>query len=300
MIRLDLSVNDIDQVRSEGYSRIRVYSATASRATDYTTLEGSAAMSANIQGYTFVDTDGSSSNWYKAAYYGTSVGEGSQAPSSGLQGTVVQPYYCTSVDVRRELTASRTDDAAASPANDQIIWDIIAAVSRFIDLDKRIEERGYIADASTSARYYDGSGTDRQTIDYCTSVDAVEVEETDGTFTTWTENTDYYVQPYNAAAIGEPYRWLDVVHKSGTTKSMFTHGQRRVRVAAYWGLASSTPPLIKQAAIALSVRVYKAATQAYQDLGAAGEFGQLILAQAQHPQIKMLLDAAFPHVKSGL
>lgn len=297
MIQLYITAEPIDDLISQGYTHIRVYTATASRASDYTTLDGTAALVANQSGYTYVDTDGTGGTWYKSTFYGSSPGESSQSPTDGWQGDVVQ-YYCSDYDVRQGLAAGDTTDDAIGQQDGDLIWDIVASTSRFIDEYKGVESGAYLASGSET-RYYTGTGRQRQRIDMATSVSAVAVEETDGTYTTWTADTDYYLWPYNYSALGEPVRILETVRKSGSSKSVWNVGPKRIKVTGVFGVSTTVPADIQQVCAALSTRVYKAYQSGWQDASASLELGQLIYAQAQHPMVKQMLDQAFPRTRSG-
>ena len=298
MVELYVTVDNIDDIIAQNYTVIRVYTAAASTSANFSTLDGTLTLVANQSGYSYVDTDGDSSTWYKVAYYGASPGESSQSPSAGWQGTVVQ-YYCTDYDVRQGLAAGDTTDDAIGEEDGDLIWDIIAAVSRFIDEYKGVESGAYLASGSET-RYYTGTGRRRQRIDMATTVSAVAVEETDGTYTSWTADTDYYLWPYNYSALGEPVRVMEVVRKSGSSKSVWNIGPKRVQVTGVFGVSTTVPADIQQACAALVTRVYKSYQTGWQDAGASLELGQLIYAQAQHPSVKMILDQAFPRTRSGI
>ena len=296
MIKLSVSVNDIDSVISAGYTQYQVFT-DASSTGSFATSDGTGTLVAQQMGYIYIDTDGDTSTYYKVAYYGTSPGTSSL--STVLQGGTVQ-YYCQALDVRKELSAGRTDDAAIGTHDDDVLWNIIDAVTRWIDNYKRVEPGAYLAGTATATRYFAGSGTKWQEIDPATTVSVVSVEETDSTYTAWTADTDYYTWPYNAPSNGEPYRKLEVIRKSGSSKSVFQYGPKRIKVNGIWGISASVPPDVRQIATALASRVYSAAQQAYQDASASAELGQMVYAEAQHPMIKAMLDSVFPHTRSGI
>ena len=290
------TINDLESITSGGYTAVKVFTDTSSTGA-FATQDGTATLVANQQGYSYIDTDGTASTYYKLALWGATPGTSSYSPIV-LSGT--ESYYCNSVDVRQELSAGRTDDSAIGTHDDYIIWTIIDAVTRWIDNYKRVEPGAYLAGTATATRYFAGSGTKWQEIDPATTVSVVSVEETDGTYTAWTSDTDYYTWPYNAPSNGEPYRKLEVIRKSGSSKSVFQYGPKRIKVNGIWGISASVPPDVRQIATALASRVYSAAQQAYQDASASAELGQMVYAEAQHPMIKAMLDSVFPHTRSGL
>jgi hypothetical protein len=227
-IKLSISVEDIDTVLATGYTQYQVFTDTSSTGS-FATSDGTGTLVAQQMGYTYVDTDGDDSTYYKVAYYGAGTGTGGK--SDVLQGDIAL-YYCAALDVRQELAAGASDDAAIGTYDDEILWDMCEEASRLIDNYKRVEPGAYLASSSTSSRYFAGSGDAWQDIDPATSVTVVEVEESDGTYTAWTIDTDCYRWPYNYDAIDEPIVALQVVRKSGSSKSVFNVGPRRVRGTA--------------------------------------------------------------------
>jgi hypothetical protein len=294
MIRLDAVVEDIAEVMAAGYTVIRIYTDTSEDG-EFTTLDGTETLVAGQTGYSYIDTDGFSTTWYKTAYYGTVPGESNK--SDAQQGGTVDAY-ASAFDVRAEL-AMGGGQTTIGQEHEDTLWNMLIEASRLIDQHKRVEPGAYDADDSET-RYFAGSGADRQWIDYMVSVTSVAVEETDGVYTTWTEDTDFYTWPYNASAISEPIRALEVVDKSGTTKSVFTLGAKRVKVVGVFGVSSAPPDPIKRACKIQAARWYKRAQQAWQDASMGGELGQLLYTQELDPDIKTLLNTAFPMRGAGV
>jgi len=296
MIRLHITVDDIDNVIAAGYTQYWVYIDTSSTGS-FATRDGTGTLSANTTGYSYIDTDGDSSTYYKVAYWGSSPGTSSY--SSVLQGGVAQ-YYASALDVRQELAAGASNDAAIGEHDDDIIWDMCEEASRLIDDYKRVESGAYLAGTSTSARYFTGSGQEWQFIDPFVDVDAVEVEETDGTYTSWTADTDYYTWPWDASSRSEPIQALQTVRKSGSSKSVFTAGPKRVRVTGVPGVSAAVPAAVRRAARIQVARWYKRAQQGWQDAGASMELGQLMYAQELDPDVKTVLRSVWPVKGAGI
>lgn len=188
-----------------------------------------------------------------------------------------------------EVASGLTLPATAGPQVERAL----VAATRLIDNWKRVQPLAYIASSDT--RYYFGSGNTVQQIDYCTGVTTVSVEETDGTYTEWTLGTDFYLWPYNAPALGEPYRALEVTGKSGSTKSVWIYGPQRVQVVGTFGISDKAPADIERACIIQVARWFSRAAQGWQDSGGQAEFGQVQYTQALDPDVRTLLRAAFPH-----
>lgn len=169
----------------------------------------------------------------------------------------------------------------------------LVAATRLIDNYKRVQPLAYAG--STDTRYYFGSGEWRQEIDYCTDITQVDVEETDGAWTTWTVNVDYYLWPYNAPSMGEPYRQLHVAGKTGSTKGVWTYGPRRVKVQGTFGISDTAPADIERACIIQVARWFNRAAQGWKDAGGQADFGIVRYAQRLDPDVNTILDAVFPH-----
>lgn len=266
MIRLDITVPDIAQVLAAGYTVIRVYTDTSESGT-FTTLDGTVTLVANTSGYSHVDTNGTTSTWYKTAYFDATPGESSK--SDAQQGGTMDAY-CTALDVRQELSTGSGRDAV-SDAHDHVLWNMAVEASRWIDDFKRIEHGAYLASTSATRDFF-GSGIDIQNIDYAVSISVVAVEETDGTYTTWTADTDFYTWPYSG---DEPIRKLEVNLKSDGSKSVWTHGQKRVRVTGVWGVTATPPEPIVRACKILAASMYKRAQQGWSITGGTAELGQI-------------------------
>jgi hypothetical protein len=296
VIRINIIVEDYDSISAAGYTQIQVFTDTSSTGT-FGTSDGTMSLVSQQTGYVYIDTDGTTGTYYKTAYYG--AGTGSSALSDAIQGGITL-YYADALDVRREMASGASDDAAIGTHDDVILYNMCEEATRMIDAEKGVDPGAYIADTSTSQRYYSGSGDDFQTIDYATSLDEVAVEETDGTYTAWTEDTDFYAWPYNYSSIGEPIQALEVSRKSGSSKSVFNVGPRRVRVAASWGVSSSVPPNIRRIASIQVARWYKRAQQGWQDTAANVELGELTFTAELDPEVKRILAYAFPTKKAGI
>lgn len=179
---------------------------------------------------------------------------------------------------------------------DDMLTNVIHQASRTIDRLKRLESGAYKTEdqSADSIRYYFGSGTRWQSIDYLVSLTELAVEETDGTYTAWTEDTDFFSWPYNAADIDEPVRRFEVNVKSGTTKSYFTYGPKRIRVTGKFGISAMVPEEVERVALALTVRWWKRVGNAWADAGGGRDLGELRFVKEMDPEMKRVLMHTFP------
>lgn len=284
---LHITIADIAQAIAAGYDKIKVFTDTAEDGS-FATEDGTVDLVAGQTGYLYRDADGSSSTWYKAALYKSSDPVATGTKSAARQyGT--QSAYCTAFEVRQEL-ATGSGQASISQEHDEVVWNMCEEASRMIDDYKRVDHGAYLASAS-SVRYFTGSGGVRQRIDPAVSISEVAVEETDGSYTTWTEDTDFFTWPYHGDG---PILRLDVNTKSGSTKSTWTPGPKRVKVTAVWGVSATVPGQVGRACLITAARWFKRAQAGWQDAGGMAEMGQLIYTKEMDPEARKLLDRAMP------
>lgn len=204
-------------------------------------------------------------------------------------------HYCGLDELKSELELG--SGAAFTDSLDALLLRAIGECSRMVDSYKRVEPGAY-KNADTDAdqtRYFDGSGGTVQFVDYCTSVTSIAVDETlSGSFVAWVENTDFYLLPFNAEQIGEPYRRIETTRKTGTTKSVFARGRRSVRVVGTFGISAQPPADVSRAVLITVQRWFQRALQGWADTGANVDLGNLRLTQSFDPEAKQLLDSAFP------
>lgn len=282
MILLHILVPEITDILAESYTHIRVYTDTAEDG-DFTTLDGTAALVAGQVKYGYVDTDGTSSTWYKVAYYGTTPGESDK--SDAMQGGV-SDAYATPDEIKAELEITGTTYDARFLA-------LAERATKFINTLCQRKD-GFVADANASARTYDGSGLEYQWIDECISVSTVEVKdaetEADTAYDTWTADTDWRAAqgtPSRPDWNRTPYTFLIIDPNSG--ESYFTEGMRTVRVTARWGYAATVPDEIKQACIIQAGRWWKRGQSGYADTAGGPEWGELRFARKLDPDVEAIL-----------
>lgn len=159
-----------------------------------------------------------------------------------------------------------------------------AAASRGIDYYKRT--RYY---PTTEIRYYTCRDTreSRLWIDDLNSLTSLTVDiDGDGTYeTTWTEGTDFVLDPANAQLEGKPKREIVLLSQAG---QRFPRWERAVRVSGSFGWASA-PAQVTQAAILLANRFLNRAQDA--PLGIVAALANEAVAMARVGRIDP--DAAF-------
>ena len=274
------------------YTKITVYEDTDS-AGSFATTTGNITLVADTTGYSLYDQDGTSSVYYRCKL--SDAGGTTLSAVSNTRQYGTQQAYCTAFDTRGELSQG-TGTATINAMTAHWIWEDCVAVSRLIDRYAIVEDDAYQASGSET-RYVNGSGKVRLWLPWpATSISAVSVEETDGTYTSWTEDADWYEYPYqdSGAPTPNPILRLDVNEKSDGSKSVWTVGQKRVKVVAVWGMATSVPDIIARAAKIQVAQWYKLAMQGWSDTGGSPEFGQLEYPRKLDKAVKLLVDQARP------
>ena len=156
--------------------------------------------------------------------------------------------YATLAELKAYL---KIDDSM----EDSLLENIVEAASRSID---RIANRRFYLDSTATARQYRPMNELRVFTDDFGSTSGliVKTDPNDaGVYaTTLTLNTDYIVEPVNAAAKGRPWNYITIV--SGESYSLPVNYRPQVEVTARWGWPS-VPDDINQATLILSADLYK-------------------------------------------
>jgi hypothetical protein len=204
--------------------------------------------------------------------------------------------YCTPQELRTQIERSGTSGSA----DDAALSIIIDAVSQLIDSYCNRPD-GFVAAPVYSNRVYIGRGRPWVFIDDCISVNSVSVKlsayDSDYTALDATDWIAFSGDPIFPDFEHLPYCGLMISPSSGYgtfPSGLWINNDRRyatptVQVNAHWGYADSTPPLIRQATIALAARWFKQAQSAWTDTLASSEFGGLIY-RAQNADIRMMLE----------
>lgn len=184
--------------------------------------------------------------------------------------------YAAVDDIKQSLV-----DVPWTTAHDAILAALAERASRLIDALTGRESGAYAA-TTAAARYYAGSGTSQQWIDELAvwPPEAIEVSYDAGT--TYVPVDAALVQPYPTIRL--PVQRLDLA-----PTRYWPAGYRTVRVTGVWGYSTAPPALVVQATITQTVRWFKRGQQAFQDVGAVSEIGQLRYVQALDPDLVTLL-----------
>jgi hypothetical protein len=138
---------------------------------------------------------------------------------------------------------------------DTLLESIIESASRSID---KIANRRFYLDGSASVRTYRPNNVVMSIVDDFGSTTGLVVKtdpDDTGTYqTTLTLNSDFIVEPTNAAAKGRPWTTITIVGSTGF--SLPTDLRPQLEVTARWGWPT-VPDDIEQATYILSADLYK-------------------------------------------
>lgn len=197
--------------------------------------------------------------------------------------------YTTISEVKTELI-----DTNWTTAYDTLLTTVITDASRAIDTFTGREPGAYSVSSDTT-RYFDGSGCSEQWIGELaalpTTISVAETGVVDnaagtgGTYTVYT-TSDYFPWPDNALTERRPILRLDLDLLNGS-KYVWYKFRRSVKIVGKFGYTTTAnlPPEIKRATKIQAIRWFKRDQQAYQDVGAIVELGQLRYVQALDPDI---------------
>ena len=198
--------------------------------------------------------------------------------------------YVTVAEIKADMPDS---DIGTLNDYDAVISTMITSASRLIDREVGGWPNYFDAPSTDETRYFDGSGEKEQYIDPLVSLTTVSVSESGGrastNYTDWTENTDFYVWPYNYSKIGKPIEMLIVDNNAGS-KGVFADVSKGVKVVGKFGYSASPPDAIKQAVRIQVNRWFMRAKQGWQDTSASERLGQMLYTQSLDPDVKRLLE----------
>lgn len=179
-------------------------------------------------------------------------------------------------------------DVTFDTDHELILQRLVTASSRQIDAYLKRQPGAFYVTADET-RYYTGSGCTEQWIDELaaapTSVSVAETGST--TYTLWAA-TDYILWPYNALLEGVPYLRMDLDTFNGTQSLWYSYA-KSIKVVGKFGFSVVTPPEILEATVIQAMRLFKRGQQAFADVGAIMDLGQLRYVKAIDPDVAMIL-----------
>ncbi len=184
--------------------------------------------------------------------------------------------YATLSDVKQALP-----DVTWGAAYDNALTVLLERASRLIDALTGRQDNAYAA-SSISSRVFTGSGTYQQWIDELAAWPPSSIEVSYDGGVSYSVLDASGVTPYPPGRF--PVLRLDLI-----SNRTWPRGHWAVKVTGIWGYSTTPPPLIVQATVVQVVRWFKRGQQAFQDVGAISEIGQLRYVQALDPDLVTLL-----------
>lgn len=197
-----------------------------------------------------------------------------------------------------EAKAALPDEEWSTKYDAILSW-LITRASRMIDKFTKREPNTFLVDTDT-IRYFDGHA-DRphevwigELAQVPTTVEAAEGGVMDdsagsgGTYTTWAAS-DFLLWPDNAVLENTPFLRLDVETLNGT-KANIPPYRKAMKITGRFGYSLLVPDDVKQAATIQCIRWFKRGQQAFKDVGAIVELGQLQFVQQIDPDVRNIVD----------
>ena len=190
--------------------------------------------------------------------------------------------YVTLAEARAQCTI--TD--ATYTTDDTVIEGLVETSSRAIDL---LTGRRFYLNTNDETRYYQSdNGSLFRCPDDIGSITTLKTD-TDNSFTysdTWTVNTDFWLEPVNAALDGRPYTQIRV-HPTGSYA--FPNLPKGIQIVGKFGyFVTATNPMIHTATLMLVNRLFM---RRKSPLGVAGTsaLGTAVMVAKRDPDIMALL-----------
>ena len=199
--------------------------------------------------------------------------------------------YVTVAEIKADIPDSPLFDVT-DDTYDTVLGNMVTAASRLIDRYVGGWDNYFYPSTDSQTRYFDGSGEEIQYIDPAVSITSVAVSESGGRasadYTTWTNDTDYFVFPYNYSSLGMPIMGLAVDNDSGS-KGTFGMTKKGVKVTGIFGYSVTPPADVEQACKIQAVRFFMRSKQGYQDAAANPSMGEMYYMKELDPDVKVLL-----------
>lgn len=196
------------------------------------------------------------------------------------------PDYVTAANVKAHMP-----DPTWGSTYDTLLGLLITRASRLIDEESKEKAGGY-AVSEDSTVYLRGTGTaelplwSEPSVRYLAQAPTSVAISEDGDLTDYTTlaATDYLLEPYNALDYGEPYRKLTLDIRNGNY-AIWPSFPKAVKIVGRVGWSVSVPSTIEEAAIIQVIRWFKRSQQAFQDVGAIVQLGQLRYVKTLDPDV---------------
>lgn len=173
----------------------------------------------------------------------------------------------------------------------QLFTELATAASRRVDDALGVAPGSYKVTVD-EVRYFDGNGQARIWLaELATAPTSIEMDLIgDQSTYTLVPSTDYRMGPENAPGLGQPYYWAEIQTLASPTYYFWYAYPRSIKVTGKFGWSTEVPPHVKQVTTIQAIRWFKRAQQAFDDVGAVTQLGQLRYVKGLDPDLEMLLD----------
>lgn len=199
--------------------------------------------------------------------------------------------YITKADIKAAMP-----DGNWGTTYDSELDRLSTAASRAVDRACNRED-GFFKVTDDSTRFFTGDGCSELWVDPFYAITELATDDAwSGTYTPWSVN-DYFTYPYNAAQRQEPYRKLEINQLGSNRLYYWPRFPRSVRMIAKFGFAATPPALIVQASIIQATRWWKRQTQAFSDVSAVLELGQVVFTKKLDPDLEQIVNT-YPYAEA--
>ena len=194
--------------------------------------------------------------------------------------------YATLAELKSRLGIDSTDQD-----DDAVLEAVVMAVSRWIDA---YTGRRFFRTSEDESRYYTAEWGDMLCPDDIGSLTTLYTDaDGDRTYETTWANTDYVLLPANAALDGRPYTQIAL---SPVGRYSFPTHANGVKLTGKFGYSAMTPPVIREACLLQSARIFKRKDAVFGVMGSA-EMGQQLVIPKLDPDVAMMLQ---PYLRLGV
>ena len=184
--------------------------------------------------------------------------------------------YITGLELRERLEISDS-------SYDDMLDSMAEAISRAMDFEFK---RRFYTTSADETRYFTANSSEALYPGDIVSITTLKTDAGgDGTFeSTWTENTDFYLEPFDADDDGKPFT---EIHTAPLGSYKFPVGIRRgVQIVGKFGWPA-VPPQARELCFLLASRLYKRKGAIFGVAGAS-ELGQIYYILRNDPEARSL------------
>lgn len=198
--------------------------------------------------------------------------------------------YASVPELKARLGISTTDTD-----DDEKLSGVLKGISRVIDWDCN---RRFYTTTDDETRHFTAEFSDWLDPGDLLSVTTLQTDDdVDGTFeTSWTEDTDFYLLPLNAALDEQPYTKIIVAPLATASYSFPVKVVKGVQIVGKWGYWTSVPHNIREATLLSAERLFRRKDAIFGITGSP-DVGMLRQIVRMDPDVQLLLQGMRKPVK---